>query len=1328
MKNKKQKIKAGRKVVSLILTVAMLLTAQGIPVLAETAGEAADAVKAGSSPANPVHNCTKKDDGTDTTAWSYVYFGSYPQTEVTGSALTAAITGAAYDASGDAWVNGTKYRRMKKSDANHSNTSSGYFPWNGENDYHYFKWERIKWRVLKVDESTMFVAADKGLDCKNYGRENASITWEKSTLRSWLNNVFYGRAFSGGEQGAIVAQTVVNKDNPYYDTEGGNDTYDKVYLLSIGEVTNPNYGFCENYSTYSASRRVKASDYAHARGAWVNNSSNDFAGNCYWWLRSPGTSTFCAACVNSDGDVRMGGGGPYVYYDNQVCVPALHINLSSDLWSMVDDGSSGEGGGGTDNSDIIARVSEYTSDQMYAQFDEIMSSNYSSETKFKLLQSLFQSYGITDVKEGTKYLSNTTDKRYAYLNLMTDERYCAYNFRYWLKNTPKGAAAQAVLFADGLIFNGEVNDWLDFTTYAESDYPGVSKYKTMLYDFMDATSDKIEIMSQIKLVSDMASKVTGAAKLKANSLIAQLNRCSGAAEASRILNSSEAMEVWVSLAEAKDSSGNFVRDENGSIKLTYQLDSSSGFGQFAKAMGYAAKTVSIANMALTDVLDLLTLDSKLAIYAQYKRFLQDVVSNTEGIPFQLRWAAASILTELDQGYIGKIGSIAMDIVEQTFVNSEVLKGIIGETAAGSLGSWLSVIGIESFFINKISDIGNMVRNEACVEGYAALSIAFAKNLERAKQAFLAAKTEENAWDFYYNYNILYKLRYKGEQAYLAMTKVKGFASCFSDFGYAQKEAVVNDTLSMLESKCQFTMEEAAALPESCQFAAKSVIHCPVNVSVYAADGSCIAELLDGTESDVTNAYGRFAVVHDSYSGDYVKVICLNQEENVSIQMTGTDDGLVSMELARAEEEESGVYVFDNIPVGRETVITASIDQIVQENTYDMDTDGDGLTDETGTITVKQETYIPVESAVCSEDKVSLKEGESTMLGVSILPSNATRQDIAWMSADTSVASVAGGKVTAAACGTTVIYGMILDNMEKTVVCEVEVTKDSVTTDPGGDSENPDKETALAKAKERSKGELESYRNASDYREAQQKELSDAVVVGKTAIDAAEDEEGVSRALSDAKAEIDKIKTDAQLTEAENKAAETVLAKAKERSKGELDSYRNASDYREAQQKELANAIAAGKTAIDAAEDEAGVNRAFSDAKAAIDQIKTNEQLTLEEQKKSGGGTETDLNSGKINAPKATSIKGRIKAKSRGFLVKWKKRSDVDGYQIQYSANKKFKKKSTKIRTVKKPSLTKLNVKKLKSGKKYYVRVRTYKTMNGTALYSGWSKAKTVKVK
>ncbi len=281
------------------------------------------------SPTNPVHHCVK-DDITD---WNYVYFGNYPQTEITDNVLTQAITEASYDENGDAWVDDVKYRRISKSDTNNDE----YF---GDAEYRYFKWERIKWRVLKNDGSTLFLAADKGLYCKAYNETYTSITWEDCTLRSWLNNEFYGTAFSSGEQTAIAAQDVINEDNPDYNTEGGNDTRDNVYLLSIGEVTNSEYGFCEDYNTYSVSRRIQVSDYAHARGGW----DSTYKGNSWWWLRSPGDDASYAAYVTPDGYVDRDGDD--VYYDNYVVVPALHINLSSDLWFLTDDGTSGEGGNG----------------------------------------------------------------------------------------------------------------------------------------------------------------------------------------------------------------------------------------------------------------------------------------------------------------------------------------------------------------------------------------------------------------------------------------------------------------------------------------------------------------------------------------------------------------------------------------------------------------------------------------------------------------------------------------------------------------------------------------------------------------------------------------------------------------------------------------------------------------------------------------------------------------------------------------------------------------------------------------------------------------------
>lgn len=95
-------------------------------------------------------------------------------------------------------------------------------------------------------------------------------------------------------------------------------------------------------------------------------------------------------------------------------------------------------------------------------------------------------------------------------------------------------------------------------------------------------------------------------------------------------------------------------------------------------------------------------------------------------------------------------------------------------------------------------------------------------------------------------------------------------------------------------------------------------------------------------------------------------------------------------------------------------------------------------------------------------------------------------------------------------------------------------------------------------------------------------------------------------------------------------------------------------------------------------------------------------------------------------PKKTSIKKLSKGKKK-FTVTWAKVSGVKGYQIQYSTDKKFKKNNKSV-TVTKQKTTKATVKNLKSKKKYYVRVRTYKTVNGKKVYSSWSKVKSVKTK
>lgn len=87
----------------------------------------------------------------------------------------------------------------------------------------------------------------------------------------------------------------------------------------------------------------------------------------------------------------------------------------------------------------------------------------------------------------------------------------------------------------------------------------------------------------------------------------------------------------------------------------------------------------------------------------------------------------------------------------------------------------------------------------------------------------------------------------------------------------------------------------------------------------------------------------------------------------------------------------------------------------------------------------------------------------------------------------------------------------------------------------------------------------------------------------------------------------------------------------------------------------------------------------------------------------------------------------VKAKSETFTIKWKKKTNIAGYQIQYSANSKFKKGNKTIKIKKVKTLSK-KITGLKPSKKYYVRIRTYKIVNKKTYYSNWSKKKNVTTK
>lgn len=178
--------------------------------------------------------------------------------------------------------------------------------------------EDIEWLVLAKENNRILVVSDKALDCKPYNQSRDVVTWETCSLRNWLNNDFINAAFTSEER-AMIPTVIVSADmNPEHNTNPGNATKDKVFLLSIVEA--------EKYFTSDEARNCVPTEYAISNGAYTSDSyTKDGKATCWWWLRSPGYSHIYAADVNSGGVVYEHGN--FVDSDDIAVRPAMWITI-----------------------------------------------------------------------------------------------------------------------------------------------------------------------------------------------------------------------------------------------------------------------------------------------------------------------------------------------------------------------------------------------------------------------------------------------------------------------------------------------------------------------------------------------------------------------------------------------------------------------------------------------------------------------------------------------------------------------------------------------------------------------------------------------------------------------------------------------------------------------------------------------------------------------------------------------------------------------------------------------------------------------------------------
>ncbi len=175
--------------------------------------------------------------------------------------------------------------------------------------------QELQWIVLDVnDEGDALVITKYVIDMIPYNQDAKNVTWETCTLRAWLNADFYTSAFSEEEQKRILETKIKNADNQEFGIRGGNETEDRIFLLSFDEAN--------SLFAKGKDRRAIPTDYAKDRGV-MTSLKGSAAGCSPWWLRSPGRDEHSAACVRDFGYVLSSGYN--VYYEGYGLRPAMWI-------------------------------------------------------------------------------------------------------------------------------------------------------------------------------------------------------------------------------------------------------------------------------------------------------------------------------------------------------------------------------------------------------------------------------------------------------------------------------------------------------------------------------------------------------------------------------------------------------------------------------------------------------------------------------------------------------------------------------------------------------------------------------------------------------------------------------------------------------------------------------------------------------------------------------------------------------------------------------------------------------------------------------------------
>ena len=913
-------------------------------------------------------------DSGQTVTWDCVWFGSYPQSEVTaedGAVYDKLKKATNWDDNNDVVIEGTKYRRLKGEDATRATfDEEGFYDWNGSyTTYHYFKYEPIKWRVLNTDGKEAFLLADVALDDQKYNTDFTNVTWETCSMRKWLNKQFINTAFSLGEKNAIPVKRIVNKDNIRYGTKGGENTSDKVFLLSESEVWNTEeaigYGFSDDYEINDEARTSNFSTYAYAMGI-EQSFEFYFDGAINWWLRSPGSYNGSAEIVCDDSTVGTSGGR--VNYVTNGVRPALHLNLSStQVYSYAGTVSSD----GT--IDEVAYDEGRWDDKDYEYKDY---TDYDSE-----ISSFMNNKGTRNTIQYLCINENFPNSIYVYKNdatfasnvamVVSDMMYRGMDgWRDLYDSSTSIEEAEKTLAALVQQYHVEIKNLAEDKTrkkYADVFVSGLHNYIKALAISNDVNKKDIKVLESI-VTEDTVSNLF--LKGDYNKLCKYFQEQGGYSENSAIVRALDKYAVSKELADGLSK----VSDFDG-IGITIE-------GIREDTLNYMCQLESIiqADAMYSEMLMYIKNNCQFDVVKQAAQNLCDVIQG--GWQKQLSYVTTAAKN--------KVAEKALDsVIKQAVKASPWLELIKGAYDWG--------ISISNILFN-IEDIQKQKDNMRII---AYLGDVLKKWVIDNQTQYLNSVSngssikEKNirAKKLYYSMYMLWKTRIVGEKTLQKMMK-KSYSKRSKYYTYSMQAL---DTLEA-QNQAIFTNDMMKKIMSIS-------VSCPVDVEVYNKNGKLLLTVKDGKESSGYKNGIYYYVQYHPLDKDYTKILCYPENSGYTLKYVGKSSGRVDSNIMEIKEDGTAKNSFvDNISINKGSLILVNQDSkgIYSYKTTDILT---GKEKEKTFNTNDENNYISIKQLAFSASNVKLNKGSEQLLTLTVLPENATNQKLIWESSDSSIAWV-----------------------------------------------------------------------------------------------------------------------------------------------------------------------------------------------------------------------------------------------------------------------------------------------------------------------------------